>query len=459
LGFFLCFFIPSVCLGILTRINEVTTSERVKAVRILMLSWEFPPKMVGGLAQHVYELSRALVAAGGCRVDVITAGEERYPEKEVMEGINVYRVFPYHGGEGRDFIDWVQRFNFALIEKGASLFNGNGGYDLIHAHDWLVAYGGRALKHIYTTPLLATIHATEYGRNNGLHNREQSNISDIEWWMIYEAWKVICCSRYMREELIHVFQVPEEKLAVIPNGIRPDAYKFEGTAVLDKSFSDPREKIIFYIGRLVPEKGVQVLLDAAPSILERFPWVKIVIAGTGPFEEYLRSKTREMGLENQVQFWGFIDDATRNELYNRASAAVFPSLYEPFGIVALEAMASNAPVIVSSVGGMDEIVRHEVDGLKVYPGNSHSLSDQICRLLENEEFAKSLAEKAYQKAVRQYSWDSIALQTLDIYREIVFSEENEQWQQSAKKERFRDQFTVERKTEEKMEEERMPHLI
>lgn len=426
----------------------------MRVMQILMLSWEFPPKMVGGLAQHVYELSRSLITAGGCRVDVITAGETQYPEKEVMEGINVFRVFPYHGGEGRDFIDWMQRFNFALLEKGAFLFNKNGGYDLIHAHDWLVAYAGRALKHIYTTPLLATIHATEYGRNNGLHSREQSNISDIEWWMIYEAWKVICCSQYMKEELRHVFQVPEEKVAVIPNGIRPESYK-PASLVLKKTFHDPQERVLFYIGRLVPEKGVQVLLDAAPSILERFPRVKIVIAGTGPFEAFLRNKAREMGLENKVSFWGYIDDATRNELYSRASAAVFPSLYEPFGIVALEAMVSGTPVIVSSVGGMDEIVQHEVDGLKVYPGNPRSLSDQICRLLENEELARALAEKAYQKAIRLYSWDSIAVQTAEIYKEIIFSEENRQWKQEVKKQRIWEEITIERS----LEEGRVPYLI
>ena len=268
-------------------------------MQILMLSWEFPPKMVGGLAQHVYELSRSLITAGGCRVDVITAGETQYPEKEVMEGINVFRVFPYHGGEGRDFIDWMQRFNFALLEKGAFLFNKNGGYDLIHAHDWLVAYAGRALKHIYTTPLLATIHATEYGRNNGLHSREQSNISDIEWWMIYEAWKVICCSQYMKEELRHVFQVPEEKVAVIPNGIRPESYK-PASLVLKKTFHDPQERVLLY-SRLVPEKGVG-FTGCGPVYLERFR-VKIVIAD-GSFEAFLRNKARD-GLKTRF-LWSYM---------------------------------------------------------------------------------------------------------------------------------------------------------
>ncbi len=421
-----------------------------------MLSWEFPPKVVGGLAQHVYELSRSLVASGDCRVDVITAGEDGYPEWEVMDGIKVHRVQPYHGGRGRDFIDWAQRFNFALLEKGASLFNENGGYDLIHAHDWLVAYGARALKHIYTTPLLATIHATEYGRNNGLHNPEQSSISDIEWWMIYEAWKVICCSSYMKEELMHVFQVPGDKLTVIPNGIRPEAYMPVDGVVLDKSFYDPHVKYLFYIGRLVQEKGVQILLDAAPTILEGYPEVKILIAGTGPYAEHLQNKAREMGLGNKVHFLGYIDDATRNELYNVASVAVFPSLYEPFGIVALEAMASGTPVVVSSVGGMDGIVEHDLDGLKVYPGNPRSLSDQICRLLGDEELAESLAGKAARKAASKYSWDSIARQTTRVYEEIIHSEENRQWRQKAGKQRMPEETMAEGNAGRSG---RVPHLI
>ena len=123
-------------------------------MRILMLSWEFPPRSVGGLSQHVFELSRALVA-GGIQVELITAGGDELPEHEVMEGIGVWRVNPYHGGNERDFIDWVQRLNFALLEQGAVLSNREGKYDLVHAHDWLVTYAARGLKHIYNMPLLA----------------------------------------------------------------------------------------------------------------------------------------------------------------------------------------------------------------------------------------------------------------------------------------------------------------
>ncbi len=404
-------------------------------MRILMLSWEFPPQSVGGLSQHVFELSRAL-AAQGIQVDLITAGGGELPEHEVMEGIGVWRVNPYHGANERDFIDWVQRLNFALLEQGAVLSNRRGRYDLIHGHDWLVTYAARGLKHIYATPLLATIHATEFGRNNGLYTGEQRYISDIEWLLTYEAWKVICCSRYMEEEIKHVFYTPEDKIEIIPNGIRPEAYQPSNKSLFPEQLHlNPEGKIVFYIGRLVQEKGIQILLEAVPLILERFPLTTFVIAGKGPFEINLKNRTRELGLEGRVHFLGYIDDQARNDLYHAAAAAVFPSLYEPFGIVALEAMASGTPVVVSSVGGLDEIVEHEKDGLKVYPNDARSLSEQICRILAAEDWAASLTENAYAKAVNIYSWKEIARQTAELYEEIIFSSENERWQENALKKR------------------------
>ncbi|NMB34672.1 MAG: glycosyltransferase family 4 protein [Firmicutes bacterium] len=402
-------------------------------MRIMMLSWEFPPLNVGGLAQHVYELSRSLVKAG-CQVDVITSGEENLPARENVEGIGVWRVYPYHGGQERDFIDWMQRLNFALLEKGVQLIGNQKSYDLVHAHDWLVAYAARGLKHIYTMPLLATIHATEYGRNNGLHNAEQRSIGDLEWWLTYEAWKVVCCSRHMQAELQHVFQLPADKIEIIPNGIRPEAYAITASEpALEKIGFQPGEQMIFYVGRLVQEKGVQIVLEALPAISDRFPGTKFVVAGTGPHAENLKNRARELGLESRVHFLGYISDELRNELYNAAAVAVFPSLYEPFGIVALEAMATNTPVLVSAVGGLDEIVEHETDGLKAYPGDANSLAEQVCRLLGNKEWAEKLALKAYEKALNVYSWDKIAVQTADVYKEIISSAENKRWQEVASK--------------------------
>ncbi len=424
-------------------------------MRLLVLAWEFPPLGVGGLAQHVFELSRALADEGNV-VDVITRGDGNQLQNEVMEKVNVWRVIPYEWGAERGFVDWAYRLNFALAEQGVRLCRVQGRYDLVHAHDWMVGPAARLLKHTCYMPLVATIHATEFGRQGGLHTEEQNQISQMEWWLTYEAWKVICCSQYMLDELKNLFQLPADKVAVIPNGIRAEAYGTSGEQVsLESMGLNTQDRIVFFVGRLVPEKGVQVLLEAAPAILEQFPRTRFVIAGKGPFQAQLKAKALELNLMEQVNFVGYIDDLQRNALYQAASVAVFPSIYEPFGIVALEAMVSKTPVIVSTAGGLDEIVEHERDGLKVCPGDPVSLAFQINRLLADRPWADSLAKKAYQKAVKEYSWKTISRTTEGVFREIVLSPENTRWQQTMQEEQAHQDFTIHRGQNEPV----MPYFV
>ena len=252
-----------------------------------------------------------------------------------------------------------------MVEYAVSLVNSLAELDLIHAHDWLVAYAGRALKQAYKVPLIATIHATEYGRNQGLHNDLQRYISDVEWWLVYEAWRVIVCSSYMSKELQRVFQAPTDKLRIVPNGVDLKRYQRTGQELSRPSFATPEEKIVLFVGRLVQEKGVHLLIEAIPKILHYCSGVKFIIAGRGPAEDYLKNKAMDLGVANRIYFTGYIDDETRDLLYREAAVAVFPSLYEPFGMVVLEAMAARTPVVVADVGGLSEIVAHEVNGLKV----------------------------------------------------------------------------------------------
>jgi len=384
-----------------------------------MFSWEYPPRVIGGLARHVHELSVAL-QAGGTEVDVITVDENPVsPETEIVQGVRVWRTRPYHLTP-RDFISGILQMNLAMLEKALSLFLQGYDYDLIHAHDWLVAYAARAVKHAVKRPLVATIHATEYGRNRGLHTDEQRYISDVEWWLTYEAWKVICCSKYMFHELKSIFQLPTDKIAVIPNGVEPEQFRLKKyDARIRDRYAAPEDKIIFFVGRLVQEKGIHLLLEAAPQILAVEPKAKFIIAGKGPALEGLRQQARTMGLENRFYFTGYIDDYTRNALYQAAAVAVFPSLYEPFGIVALEAMAANVPVVVSDTGGLAEIVAHGVNGLKCYPGNAASLAEQIIKLLQDRVYAQQLVRRARQMVEKEYAWQEIARQTRNIYQEVL----------------------------------------
>lgn len=387
-------------------------------MRILMLSWEFPPRSVGGLSQHVADLSAALVRKGE-DVYVVTCTAPGAPDVEVVDGVHVYRVNPYNL-PSLDFITWVLQLNLSMTECAVSLINATGEFDMVHAHDWLVAFTGRALKHAYRLPLIATIHATEYGRNGGLHNDLQRYISDVEWWLTYEAWRVIVCSRYMEDELKRIFQLPGDKIRVVPNGVDLRRYQKKGESkdLRRDLFAAPDEKIVLYVGRLVHEKGAHILIDAIPRILLHYPKAKFIIAGKGPAADYLKSRARHLGIYERIYFTGYVDDATRDFLYREADVAVFPSLYEPFGMVALEAMAARTPVVVSDVGGLSEIVQHGENGLKFYTGSPESLADNVLRLLGEADFAARLAERAYRDLPRFYSWEEIARMTLRVYEEV-----------------------------------------
>jgi len=395
-------------------------------MHILMLSWEYPPKVTGGLARHVAELSRAL-AARGHRVSVITADDPESPARERENGLEVHRLRMHNPIPG-DFVGSVMQLNMNMIEAGIGLIK-NDEIDIIHAHDWLAAYSAKALKHAFRKPLVATIHATEWGRNNGLNNDLQRYISDVEWWLTYEAWRVICCSEYMRDEVKNVFQTPDDKLVVIPNGVYPEQFNAEVDDLTEfrGRYAAPGEKMVFFIGRLVREKGVETLLYAIPSVLARYPQAKFVIAGKGPAFDHLHKLARELGIYDRVYFTGFIDDETRNRLYRCADVAVFPSLYEPFGIVALEGMAANCPVVASDTGGMAEIVEHGINGLKAYPGNPDSLADNITALLMAPGFASKLRNRAYRDVKTKYNWDTIAKQTASVYEMVMNEYRSSSW--------------------------------
>jgi len=391
-----------------------------------MLSWEFPPRIIGGLARHVQDLTQAL-ADSGVEVDVVTVGEDGALPFEELHGVNVHRVNTYPP-VARDFITGILQLNVVMLEKIMALLGRGERYDLVHAHDWLVAFAARAVKHALCLPMVSTVHATEYGRNQGLHTEEQRYISDVEWCLTYEAWRVICCSQYMHQELRRVFQLPLDKIRMVPNGVDPHQFRASrDDSSLGQRLVPSGEQVVFFVGRLVREKGVHVLLEAAPRILAQAPKTRFVIAGRGPVLESLRGQARQLGLEQQVDFAGYVDDVTRNALYHAASVAVFPSIYEPFGIVALEAMAAKVPVVVADTGGLSEIVSHGVDGLKCYSGHVASLADQVLTVLGNAALAQKLSGNAYNKVVTSYSWKEIARQTRNIYQEVLRESRQSDW--------------------------------
>lgn len=402
-------------------------------MRVLMLSWEYPPNNVGGMGKHVTDLVPALVSED-IEVHLLTP---RLKGGEVIEeraNHFVYRVDPPSAVSPADFLSVAWQTNLKLQEAAYSLFEKYGEFDLVHAHDWLVAFTGVSLKHHYKIPLVATIHATERGRGQGyLPGDLPRAINNQEWWLTYEAWRVICCSHYMSSQVREYFETPADKISVIPNGVstvRFDALDGVDLSDFRHNYAAPDEKIVFYVGRVVEEKGLRVLIDCAPQVLSNYSKVKFVIAGTGPQLQEYRRLVAERGLADRFYFTGFISDEDRDRLYKVADVAVFPSLYEPFGIVALEAMAAKVPVVVSDTGGLSEVVSNHQTGLTVYPSHPGSLAWGILHTLKHPEWSAARVRNAYQLVVEEYNWRSIARQTIEAYNHVLSDYAHSDWGKS-----------------------------
>jgi glycosyltransferase involved in cell wall biosynthesis len=399
-------------------------------MRILMFSWEYPPHLVGGMGAHVAALVPAL-AAQGVEVAVVTPRWKGGPEVEPLRAnAMVYRVQTPVADPSNFFAD-TQQTNLTLEHFAQNLWGQGGGFDIIHAHDWLVSFAAEALKKLHKTPLIATMHATERGRGRGQLYGEMANaINGAEWWLTYEAWRVIATSRFMAREVRDYFQLPSDKIFVIPNGVdvhRFDAIPENELTAIRNQWAEPHVRIVFFIGRVQHEKGVEVLLDAAAKILVYDQGVKFIIAGTGTLLSSLRDRVDSLGIGDQVLLPGYVSDAMRDQLYRIADVAVFPSLYEPFGIVALEAMAAHCPVIVSDVGGLGEVVDDGVTGIKVEAGRSDLLAQAIMRSLHDRRAAMEMADHAFSVVCHEYTWDQIARATIELYQDVSNLRSNTPW--------------------------------
>ncbi|MFA5572468.1 MAG: glycosyltransferase family 4 protein [Crenarchaeota archaeon] len=386
----------------------------------MMLSWEYPPRVIGGISPHIYFLSKYL-SKQNVKVYVVTCDFPGAPAHEVIGNVEVYRVDSYKS-PSPDFATWVYLMNMNMQKETAALMKKIGDkVNVIHAHDWLVANAGIGLKHVFRKPLIVTMHSTEMGRRDGLHTTAERMIHETEAWLTYEAWKVICCSDYMITHVRYAFGLPNDKLAMVPNGVNTHSYEFDNDCEIFRAkFALPEEKIALFVGRLVYEKGVQILINAVPKILAKVN-TKFIIVGSGYMKEQLLNIVQSMGLEHKVLFEGFMDETTLQKLQKCADVSIVPSLFEPFGIVALEAMAARSPVVASDTGGLSEIIEHDKTGVKVYPNNPDSLAWGIIKILKDETYANYIRDNAYRRVQERYDWQKIASDTKSIY-EAVLSE-------------------------------------
>ena len=385
-------------------------------MKILMLTWEYPPRVVGGISKVVYDLSHKMVKEGN-EVTVVTykdGDNVKYYEND--KGVEVYRVDNYMI-RPNNFIDWIMQLNFNMITKANEIINKNGKFDVIHAHDWLVAYSAKSIKESYNIPLISTIHATESGRNSGIHDETQRYINDSEWMLTYESSEVIVNSNYMKNEVQRLFGLPYDKINVIPNGVNLQLFSNVNIDYdFRRQYAMDNEKIILYVGRLVYEKGIQNLIAAMPKVLDRYHDSKLIICGRGGMIDELREQVKYLGIENKVYFAGYCDSKKMQKMYKCADVAVFPSTYEPFGIVAIESMLSGTPTIVSDVGGLNEIIEHGVTGMKSYAGNANSIADSVLSLLFDSKLCANISQNAIKKVKENYNWSKITDSTYYVYQ-------------------------------------------
>jgi glycogen synthase len=382
-------------------------------MRVAMLAWEYPPLVIGGIAVHVDGLARALVRAGH-EVVVLSLhhaelGESGMPDDTVVDGVRVLRAdtsLPWLPPD--DLVAQMASANHQLTQLIARL--GSWRPDVIHGHDWLVAWAADNASVLWGVPLVATVHATERGRHGGfLPAGTPAAINSIEWWLTYRAAEVITCSRFMSHEVIDGFELPAHKVHLVPNGIDPAAW-----APAD---GPPRERepLVLAWGRIQYEKGFQVLIRAMADLRHRHPELRCVIAGRGSFLPELQSQIDVEGVGDVVQLSGFVSDAALRELAARAACVVIPSLYEPFGIVALEGMAAGAPMVVARTGGLAETLDGTGAAAMFEPGDHDGLATRIAEVIESSPTATSMTAAASGLLTDRYSWDAIAMQTLSVY--------------------------------------------
>ncbi|MCL4553427.1 MAG: glycosyltransferase family 4 protein [Candidatus Marsarchaeota archaeon] len=386
-------------------------------LRVLMLTWEYPPRIIGGISRVVEGLSRALVRQG-VEVHVITNEMTGAPMEANDEGVFVHRV--QIESPTPNFYSWVLMMNHYFAKRAGRLYREVGKIDIVHVHDWLTLTSGAEAKSFLGNTLVSTLHSLEFKRSGGINTPESTMVDSLEWWATYESSIVVVCSGSMKKDTQERFRVPEGKIWVIPIGI--DQRRFERSpnqdSIRGRYGVSKEEKLLLFVGRLTSQKGCEYLVRALPYIA-KYHNVKLLVVGDGymrPELERIASSTAEGW---RTKFLGFLQDSDLTDLLLCSDVMMIPSVYEPFGVVALEGMAAGVPVVASNIDGLAEIIRHEENGILAFPRDSSSIAWAISRVLSNPSNTARLVENARRDVATRFSWDAVARLTLQAYQKAM----------------------------------------
>lgn len=373
-----------------------------------MVSWEYPPHKVTGVSTHVRGLARALVA-GGHEVVVLTPSAPDAPDAENDDGVMVRRIAVD--------LPWIDESNTVAGVASANhhlvaLVGGLGDWrpDVVHGHDWTTGWAARTVSRLEGVPLVMTMHGTEHSRHSGhVPPGEASSVHAVENWLAWEADRIVCNSQFMTAGVLDAFEIDTSHVVLVPSGIDAESWAPSDVTV--------RGPLVMAWGRVLYEKGFQVVAQAIARLRGRVPELSGVIAGRGPYLAELQSRIDLEGVNDLVQLAGFVPDAELRSTLHRAGCVVIPSLYEPFGVVALEALAAGAPVIAADTGGLHEILAGTGAALLFEPGNDAQLASAIERVLTEPNVASELTANARSLVNDTYSWPAVAARTIEVYRD------------------------------------------
>ncbi|OBI48266.1 glycogen synthase [Mycobacterium kyorinense] len=383
-------------------------------MKILMVSWEYPPVVIGGLGRHVHHLSTALAAAGHevvvlCRRPTGTDPSTHPSTEEFSEGVRVVAAAqdPHEFTFADDMMAWTLAMGHAMTRAGLTL---DFTPDVVHAHDWLVAHPAIALAEFHDVPMVSTIHATEAGRHSGWVSGPVSRqVHALESWLVRESDSLISCSASMSDEITELFGPGLAQITVIRNGIDAGRWPFAAR----RPRTGPPE--LLYVGRLEYEKGVHNAIAALPRIRRAHPGTTLTVAGEGTQQDWLVDQARKHRVLKATNFVGRLGHDELLTALHRADAAVLPSHYEPFGLAALEAAAAGTPLVTSNIGGLGEAVINGQTGMSCPPHNVAQLAKTVCAVLDDPAAAQRRAHAARQRLTSDFDWHTVAEETAQVY--------------------------------------------
>jgi len=379
-------------------------------MRPLFLTWEYPPFKTGGIGAHCEDLAETLAAQGHSPV-VITYGEKE--ETEYRNGVKVHRVPATDSAS--DTISWAMNLGYRMEKKAIEIYREEE-FDLVHAHDWMMVSGAVGLKKTLDIPVVFTIHSTQKGRD-GVKSEYQETIHNLEWYGTYEADEIITVGREFSDEVKHSFNVPKNKVNYIPNGVDLEKFDSHSNNLNYNDYALDWENIVLFVGRMYPQKGPGHLIKAMPGIIDSSPNAKFVMVGSGATEHYRGIAKSKVG--EKVHFPGYVSDSELLSLMKTAELTVAPSVYEPFGIVPLEAAACETMTVGSYTGGMKDTIVHEYTGLHSYPADSGSIAYQVNRALNDPGWSDWMGGKARNRVEENFQWEQISAWTTGIYRSAI----------------------------------------